>query len=377
MRWTGLVAVAVFGLCIACNSGTTPVASSTRTSSVPTAGGPTAPADTSRCSGWVSAPYIQGSVGYPGDVQEALTVYALSTDGKSYSCVEMAGFGRLRNAADAATAKTFRLGGLTPGDYYVLTAVRDLLDPLVKSASRHFDAAYTKAVQCGLSAACSDHSLVAVHLDSGTTLTGIVPGDWYAPPNAFPLIPGGGPPIFEPAKPASLESDGQAALYFLQLHTSARAQGCPTGEACLVASNRGYVGAEGHDAWYYIFDVGTNAGQDGGVVMTCTVYLSRATAGYDYFDMICRHLNAVFPAAYGAQGHIALGFGETGCVNVHVDPSLTARVVACLPDGTAVTLNGGPYFVRDAPPTADFGTNYWWSVEGKGWVVHRYLMYSP
>jgi hypothetical protein len=47
---------------------------------------------------------------------------------------------------------------------------------------------YTQAVPCGLSAACTDHSLLEVNVVAGTTIT-ISPGDWYVPDGTFPPMP--------------------------------------------------------------------------------------------------------------------------------------------------------------------------------------------
>jgi hypothetical protein len=48
---------------------------------------------------------------------------------------------------------------------------------------------YTKAVLCGLSADCTDHSLVTVTVTAGTTLENVNPGDWHPSEDAFPPMP--------------------------------------------------------------------------------------------------------------------------------------------------------------------------------------------
>jgi hypothetical protein len=50
-------------------------------------------------------------------------------------------------------------------------------------------AGYTQAVPCGLTAACTDHSLIPVPVNSGASVNGIDPQDWYAPPGTFPPMP--------------------------------------------------------------------------------------------------------------------------------------------------------------------------------------------
>ena len=46
------------------------------------------------------------------------------------------------------------------------------------------------------------------------------------------------------------------------------------------------------------------------------------------------------------------------------------------PEGTDVTIDDGPNYLPEPTPLADFGLNYWWHVASRGWVVHRYVMWS-
>lgn len=48
---------------------------------------------------------------------------------------------------------------------------------------------YTPAVACGLSVDCTDHILINVVVAPGATVTGIIPGDFYAEEGAFPTMP--------------------------------------------------------------------------------------------------------------------------------------------------------------------------------------------
>jgi len=47
---------------------------------------------------------------------------------------------------------------------------------------------YTQMVPCGLSADCSDHSLITITIVAGQTIRAN-PGDWYAPEGTFPPMP--------------------------------------------------------------------------------------------------------------------------------------------------------------------------------------------
>ena len=51
-----------------------------------------------------------------------------------------------------------------------------------------FAGGYTQAVPCGLTVACTDHSLIPVTVGADTTTT-VDPGDWYAPEGTFPPMP--------------------------------------------------------------------------------------------------------------------------------------------------------------------------------------------
>jgi hypothetical protein len=73
-----------------------------------------------------------------------------------------------------------------------------------------------------------------------------------------------------------------------------------------------------------------------------------------------------------------MGLGETGCVNVHSAPRLSAKVVGCLPNGTAVTIDDGPAYAAASPPLPQidlpWALDYWWHIVGRGWVVHAYVL---
>ncbi len=49
---------------------------------------------------------------------------------------------------------------------------------------------YTQAVSCGLTVACTDHSLIEVTVTANQTTVNVDPDDWYAPPGTFPAMPG-------------------------------------------------------------------------------------------------------------------------------------------------------------------------------------------
>ncbi len=68
--------------------------------------------------------------------------------------------------------------------------------------------AYTPSVLCGLTTACTDHSLLPITVAAGSTVTGVDVCDWYGGPGSVPLPPGVVPtpttaPIASPIQPTN------------------------------------------------------------------------------------------------------------------------------------------------------------------------------
>jgi hypothetical protein len=121
-----------------------------------------------------------------------------------------------------------------------------------------------------------------------------------------------------------------------------------------------------------------------GITQKCAIYLVSTPSGWQGLggdvgiDSVCSPTGAPFPGL-GEHGQIQMGLGQTGCVNVHSTPSLSARVVGCLPDGSPVVVDGGPAYVPASPPLPSIDLalatlDYWWHIAGQGWVVHAYLL---
>jgi hypothetical protein len=131
-------------------------------------------------------------------------------------------------------------------------------------------------------------------------------------------------------------------------------------KACFWLASSG----QGHMAAYFVATAGSNHD-----VLNCGLYLINVSAGWETLNARCSAQPA-FPVV-GSTGRVTLGMGETGCVNVHDTPALTGHVVACLPDGTMVTIDDGPYYAPNG--SSDVATQYWWHLVGRGWMVHTYL----
>jgi len=114
---------------------------------------------------------IRGQLSFPGEGIPPLRIVAFREDSQDWRAVEV------------HSGAEYTLDNLPAGTYYVVAYV---LDGSSRSAG-----GYTRAVPCGLSTECSDHSLIPVLVRPGQVAEGVDPGDWYAPEDAFPPDPMG------------------------------------------------------------------------------------------------------------------------------------------------------------------------------------------
>ena len=111
---------------------------------------------------------IKGTLGYPSEGIPPLEVYAISsTDDSKYFFIKT-----------AQNQSSFEIEDVDAGKYFVLAY-----------AESNFAGGWTKAVPCGLSVDCNDHSLIEVEVKEGKTTSGVEVKDWYAPENTFPSRP--------------------------------------------------------------------------------------------------------------------------------------------------------------------------------------------
>jgi hypothetical protein len=307
-----------------------------------------------------------------------MLVYAVAIDGSRFYTTEKVGYGNPVPPMDQEWSE-YRLMGVATGDYFVFTIPRDPNYHYWEGASRartsgvpvHFGAAYTKAVPCGLTVNCTDHTLVPVHISAGATVTGIDPSDWARAPDAYPLVPGGAPapPPVVSTPPSNFTDPKQAATYVIGANFVVPSSGCQVNRACASLP----VEQDGHAAAYVTSQVGTN-----GLLRTCTVYGISTTSGWQYIDWNCKRLTTAFPSV-GSSGHLGYSAkfeNAPRCINIHSAPGLTAKVVACVPVDTAVALDDGPYYLPEASSPRDDTLNLWWHIANLGWVVHHYLVWG-
>jgi hypothetical protein len=111
---------------------------------------------------------IAGDLSYPSEWIPPLRVVAFDVN-------TMVAAGSL----DTQENDSFYTLSLPVGTYYVVAYTMDGL----------LAGGYTEAVPCGLTVACTDHSLIAVQVLADMSVPDIDPGDWYAPPGTFPPMP--------------------------------------------------------------------------------------------------------------------------------------------------------------------------------------------
>ncbi|MFN2577623.1 MAG: hypothetical protein ABR607_08035 [Pyrinomonadaceae bacterium] len=116
-----------------------------------------------------SAGAVSGSLKYPGDHLPAMRVYAISVDGKRHF-----------RTNTFLNQPSFTIRGVPAGNYFLLAYT----DEAPRAVG-----AWSRAVRCGLSIDCRDHSLIGVNVFSGRTATGVVVADWYADAGTFPPEP--------------------------------------------------------------------------------------------------------------------------------------------------------------------------------------------
>jgi len=115
--------------------------------------------------------------------------------------------------------------------------------------------------------------------------------------------------------------------------------------------------------------VGTNAGvlnggygqyPDGGLGAACWLFLYSDAGGWHVLNFACAQNPGFTPGSAGTGTHVYV----TGCANYRAAPSLTAKVLGCLPNQTVVNVDGGPTYAEG---------HLWWQLTGRGWMAHDYL----
>ena len=111
---------------------------------------------------------ITGAIGYPSEFIPPMKVYFENTNTGDVLTLSIA-------QDQGSYTKT-----VPPGTYHVYAWLEGF----------GFGGSYSAAVPCGLSVDCTDHSLLAVEVAAGATVSGVDILDWYGPPGSVPLPAG-------------------------------------------------------------------------------------------------------------------------------------------------------------------------------------------
>lgn len=161
---------------------------------------PTAPAATQAApASNATTGSISGNLNYPSSSIPAMYVTAYQVGTQNYQFV-------ITNAGQ----NTFQINDLNPGTYNVIAyTVGGGGFPI------GLPGGYTKAVLCGLSVNCTDHTLIDVTVEAGKTASDIKPFDWYAPQGSFMAFPqqGVGQPSSATVTPATTGGISGTLMY--------------------------------------------------------------------------------------------------------------------------------------------------------------------
>lgn len=120
--------------------------------------------------GWPSDPVdtelgaISGNLGYPSEYIPAFRVVAFDAFSDRFYYVDT-----------QVNQTTYQIDDLPPGTYNVVAYMRE--------ETPHLGGGFSHFVTCGLSADCTDHSLIDVFVYSGLLTPEVNPVDFYAPPD--------------------------------------------------------------------------------------------------------------------------------------------------------------------------------------------------
>lgn len=114
---------------------------------------------------------IAGTLGFPSEEVPPMRVYAIAEGWPGHYSV-----------TTSAKQATFTINDLRPGRYVVVAY------PTTADAGDAVGA-WSRFVECGMTVACKDHSLIPVVVTAGQTTAGVNVADWYADPGTFPREP--------------------------------------------------------------------------------------------------------------------------------------------------------------------------------------------
>ena len=167
------------------------------------------------------------------------------------------------------------------------------------------------------------------------------------------------PSFTPPPQPRPATSDELQAMIAAGRHPAERdlklgdSQPCTDHQDCLFFDQaNGVVGVKAG------FVHGNEGCPDGCGGAGCWIFLYQDGGSWQYVNAQCAQAPGYVP---GAQDHVYV----SGCANVREEPYKSARVVACLANGTTVDVDSAPVYSD---------RSIWWHLAGKGWMAHDFLV---
>jgi hypothetical protein len=155
-----------------------------------------------------------------------------------------------------------------------------------------------------------------------------------------------------------------AAIAAMEAKTGAKYRAdeiCPSGASCLSMAQ--VFGNTDPNAGFNAAYVQMRYGGSGGGV-TWFTYLTYDTAGWHLYPPIVWLQQGGLNPIMGSDDQVQV---SSDCGNVRQQPSLSAKVVACLKNGTTVAI--------DTIPPRYVDGHIWWSVNhGQGFMAHDVLI---
>lgn len=188
----GQIVQATFDAMTAQAGGPVPLATPTGASAAESAATPTEAASTA------GSGSISGNLSYPSETIPSLNVVAFQAGTENYQYV-------ITNQGQS----TYEINNLNPGTYHVVAYT---------GGGGGLAGGYSQAVPCGLSANCTDHTLIDVTVAAGGTVTDVNPSDWYAPQGAFPSFPGSASSSDSTSQPVGADGSIAGKLMYPSSH---------------------------------------------------------------------------------------------------------------------------------------------------------------
>lgn len=129
---------------------------------------------------------------------------------------------------------------------------------------------------------------------------------------------------------------------------------CRSDQSCLFTDKA--TGTMGVQAGFFQAPAGCPAGCGGA---GCYVFLYQQVGSWHYVNAMCVQAPGLVP------GPESLVYVSGGCANVRATPGTSGKVVACLPDQTHVSVEGGPLYADG---------KIWWHLKDRGWMAHDFLV---